>query len=81
MHTEDVDSLCSHGAMSKSTRGKVTRVETLLLKAKSWRNRLRWMHRVSGRTVTREYLRPLRSFLPDKKRSKVSVSNFKTEKK
>ena len=51
--------------MSRSVRGKVTLVEILLLKAKSCLKRLRWMHNVSGRWVTREYFRPFRSFLPE----------------
>lgn len=50
--------------MSKLTRGNVTLVLILLLNEKSWRKRFRWMHRVSGSTVTREYFKPLRSFLP-----------------
>ena len=64
--TFEYESLCIQGDMSRSVRGKVTLVEILLLKAKSCLKRLRWTHRVSGRWVTREYFRPLRSFLPEK---------------
>ena len=46
-----------------STSSNCTLVLILLEKAKSWRNRLRWMQRVSGSSVTWLYLRPFLSFL------------------
>ena len=65
----------SQGDMSKSTSGKVTLLEIFELKLKSCLNLLRWMHRVSGKSVTREYFKPLRSFLPASIH-KISMENY-----
>ena len=59
----ETQSSCSQGDMSRSSSGKDTRAVILLLNAKSCLNLLRWIHRVSGSSVTREYLIPFRSFL------------------